>query len=84
MTTQDEYPISGQAEGGRLPDPPSVIERTDWAALEHAYGPAHDTPLRLVQLVDEEPEVQAGALGLLGMSVLHHESLYSPRRPRCA
>ncbi|WP_406054328.1 hypothetical protein OG462_03535 [Streptomyces sp. NBC_01077] len=81
MTTQDEYPISGQAEVGRLPDPRSVIESIDWAALEHAYGSAHDTPLRLVQLLDEDPEVQAGALGLLDMSVLHQESLYSATAP---
>ncbi|KOG45730.1 hypothetical protein ADK75_30210 [Streptomyces virginiae] len=65
----------------RLPDPRSVIEGTDWAALEHAYGPAQDTPLRLVQLMDEDPEVQAGALGLLDMSVLHQESLYSATAP---
>ncbi|MET9519506.1 HEAT repeat domain-containing protein [Streptomyces sp. NPDC002994] len=66
---------------GRLPDPRSVIEGTDWAALEHAYGTAQDTPLRLLQLLDEDPEVQAGALGLLDMSVLHQESLYSATAP---
>ncbi|MEU7697073.1 HEAT repeat domain-containing protein [Streptomyces sp. NPDC039028] len=81
MTTQDEYPISGQAVGGRLPDPRSVIEGTDWSALEHAYGAAKDTPLRLLQLLDEDPDVQAGALGLLDMSVLHQESLYSATAP---
>ncbi|MEV7525890.1 HEAT repeat domain-containing protein [Streptomyces sp. NPDC091371] len=83
MTTQDEDPISGQAVGvgGRLPDPRSVIEGTDWAALEHAYGAAKDTPLRLLQLLDEDPDVQAGALGLLDMSVLHQGSLYSAAAP---
>ncbi|MFD6891712.1 HEAT repeat domain-containing protein [Streptomyces sp. NPDC059957] len=81
MTSQDEYPISGQAVGGRLPDPRSVIEGTDWAALEHAYGTAQDTPIRLLQLLDEDSEVQAGALGLLDMSVLHQESLYSATAP---
>ncbi|MER5202714.1 HEAT repeat domain-containing protein [Streptomyces sp. NPDC002825] len=81
MTTQDEHPIFDQAVGGRLPDPLSVIEGPDWAALEHAYGPAHDTPLRLLQLLDADPEVQAGALGLLDMSVLHQESLYTATVP---
>ncbi|MFC9706510.1 HEAT repeat domain-containing protein [Streptomyces sp. NPDC056943] len=58
-----------------------MLEHTDWAALEHAYGPAQDTPLRLVQLLNEEPEIQAGALGMLDMSVLHQESLYSATAP---
>ncbi|WP_406433154.1 hypothetical protein [Streptomyces sp. NBC_01589] len=58
-----------------------MIEGTDWAALEHDYGAAQDTPLRLLQLLDEDPEVQAGALGLLDVSVLHQESLYSATAP---
>lgn len=58
-----------------------MIEDTDWAALEHAYGPARDTPLRLVQLLDDDPDVQASALGQLDMSVLHQESLYSATAP---
>lgn len=81
MTTQNEYPFSGGAARGPLPDPGSVLEHTDWAVLEHAYGPAQDTPLRLVQLLDEDPEVQAGALDMLDMSVLHQESLYSATAP---
>jgi hypothetical protein len=60
---------------------PAVIEGTDWAASEHAYGAAEDTPFRLVQLLDEDPEVQAGALGMLDMSVLHQESLYGATAP---
>lgn len=58
-----------------------MLEHTDWAVLEHAYGPAQDTPLRLVQLLDEDPEVQAGALDMLDMSVLHQQSLYSATAP---
>ncbi|MFF3838205.1 HEAT repeat domain-containing protein [Streptomyces sp. NPDC001930] len=73
--------MSGQAMDGALPDPRLVIEGTDWTALEHAYGAAKDTPLRLLQLLDEDPDVQAGALGLLDMSVLHQESLYSATAP---
>ncbi|MEV4943855.1 HEAT repeat domain-containing protein [Streptomyces zaomyceticus] len=58
-----------------------MLEHTDWAELEHAYGPARDTPVRLVQLLNEDPEVQAGALGMLDMSVLHQGSLYSATAP---
>lgn len=81
MTNQDDYQSADQALHGQLPDPRSVIERTDWTGLEHAYGVAQDTPLRLQQPLDEDPEVQAGALGLLDMSVLHQESLYSATAP---
>lgn len=58
-----------------------MIEDTDWAALEHAYGAAHDTAIRLCQLLDEDPDVQAYALEMLDMSVLHQESLYSATPP---
>lgn len=58
-----------------------MIERTDWTKLEHAYGVAQDTPFRLLQLLDEDPEAQAGALELLDMSVLHQDTLYSATAP---
>ncbi|TXS52785.1 HEAT repeat domain-containing protein [Streptomyces sp. t39] len=58
-----------------------MIEGTDWGELEHAYGPAENTPLRPVQLLDEDPEVQSWALTMLGMSVLHQDSLYSATAP---
>lgn len=64
-----------------LPDPAALIEETDWDSLEHAYGPAEDTALRLVELLDEDLEVQANALGQLDMSVLHQGSLYSATPP---
>ncbi|MCX5254977.1 HEAT repeat domain-containing protein [Streptomyces canus] len=81
MTSQDDYQSADQTLHGPLPDPRSVLEGTDWTELEHAYGVAQDTPLRLLQLLDEDPEVQAGALELLDMSVLHQESLYSATAP---
>ncbi|MEU6169992.1 hypothetical protein [Streptomyces tanashiensis] len=34
--------------GGRPPDPRSVIECTDWAALEHAYGQGRRMTHRIV------------------------------------
>lgn len=66
---------------GLLPDPAALIEETDWESLEHAYGPAEDTAVRLVELLDEDPEVRANALGQLDMSVLHQGSLYSATPP---
>ncbi|WP_329375942.1 HEAT repeat domain-containing protein [Streptomyces sp. NBC_01351] len=48
-----------------------------WDTLQHAYGSAEDTPRYLRQLLDEDPAVQAEALGMLDMSVLHQGSLYS-------
>lgn len=58
-----------------------MIERTDRARLQHAYGPAEDTPFRLLELLHEDPEVQSRALGLLDMSVMHQGSLYSATVP---
>jgi hypothetical protein len=81
VTTQALYLISGRPVAGQLPDLRSVIEGTDWGALEHAYGAAQDTPLRLLQLLDEDPGVQAGALGQLDISVLHQDSLCSATTP---
>ncbi|WP_229713025.1 HEAT repeat domain-containing protein [Streptomyces fuscichromogenes] len=54
---------------------------TEWDALQHAYGSAGDTPPYLCQLLDEDPEAQAEALGMLEMSVLHQGSLYSSTPP---
>lgn len=81
VTTREMHPTAGEAEAAPLPCPSSVIEGTDWGALEHAYGPAEDTPLRLAQLLDDDPEAQAWALAMLDMSVLHQDSLYSATAP---
>ncbi|WP_329106727.1 HEAT repeat domain-containing protein [Streptomyces sp. NBC_01439] len=54
---------------------------TEWDALQHAYGSAEDIPPYLCRLLDEDPEVQAEALGMLEMSVLHQGSLYSSTPP---
>ncbi|MFJ8045463.1 HEAT repeat domain-containing protein [Kitasatospora sp. NPDC096147] len=63
------------------PDPAAVLAGTDWAALDHAYGPAESTAEDLLGLLDEDPEVQAGSLGALEMSVLHQGSLYTATAP---
>ncbi|WP_234322382.1 HEAT repeat domain-containing protein [Streptomyces sp. NRRL B-24720] len=58
-----------------------LLAAIEWDALQHAYGSAEDTPPYLCQLLDEDPEVQAEALGMLEMSVLHQGSLYSSTPP---
>ncbi|MFJ9100702.1 HEAT repeat domain-containing protein [Streptomyces sp. NPDC102405] len=58
-----------------------LLTATEWSALQHAYGSAEDTPQYLCQLLNEDPEVQAEALGKLDMSVLHQGSLYSSTPP---
>lgn len=58
-----------------------LLMATEWDALQHAYGSAEDTPPYLCQLLNEDPEVQAEALGMLDMSVLHQGSLYSSTPP---
>lgn len=63
------------------PNPPALIEHTDWAALSHAYGSAEDTPAYLVNLLDDDPDTQAEALGMLEMSVLHQGTLYTATAP---
>ncbi|MFD7906480.1 HEAT repeat domain-containing protein [Kitasatospora sp. NPDC059747] len=82
MTTlNDGAQRHGRPARPDLSDALAVIRDTDWAALQHAYGPAGDTPARLLQLLDPEPETQAEALGMLDMSVLHQGSLYSSTAP---
>ncbi|WP_329224954.1 MULTISPECIES: HEAT repeat domain-containing protein [unclassified Streptomyces] len=58
-----------------------LLVATEWDALQHAYGSAEDTPTYLCQLLNEDPEVQAEALGMLDMSVLHQGSVYSSTPP---
>jgi hypothetical protein len=77
MNTPDGAPAGTAA----LPHPKSVLLDTPWADLGHAYGSAEDTPGLLIALLDEEPKVQAHALGQLQMSVLHQGSLYSSTAP---
>lgn len=81
MTTREVHATAGEDTVARLLDPQSLIEGTDWGELEHAYGQAQDTPLRLVQLLDDDPEIQSWALAMLDMSVLHQDSLYSATAP---
>lgn len=80
MTYHDEE--RADALRADLPQPAEeLLTATEWADLEHAYGSAEGTPHHLRSLLDEDPEAQAEALGMLEMSVLHQGSLYSSTPP---
>ncbi|MCX5081381.1 hypothetical protein [Streptomyces sp. NBC_00401] len=68
-------------EGADLSDPDAVLAGTDWASLEHAYGPAEDTPKMLLNLLDDDQQVRSHALDHLHYAVHHQNTLYSATVP---
>ncbi|MEU5158722.1 hypothetical protein AB0G74_03810 [Streptomyces sp. NPDC020875] len=64
-----------------LPEPGGVLAETDWAALEHAYGPATDTPAHLAGLLDADQGVRSRALDHLHYEVHHQQTLYTATVP---
>ncbi|MFJ8230854.1 hypothetical protein ACIQ9E_12980 [Streptomyces sp. NPDC094448] len=64
-----------------LPEPEAVLAETDWAALEHAYGPATDTPAHLAGLLDADQGVRSRALDHLHYKVNHQQTLYTATVP---
>ncbi|MFJ5778614.1 hypothetical protein [Streptomyces sp. NPDC093094] len=67
--------------GNDLPDPQDTLTRTDWAGLQHAYGPAIEAPQTLVALLDPDQAVRTRALNNLH-DVLHHQNtLYEATPP---
>jgi hypothetical protein len=59
--------------GADLPDPQETLTGTNWATLEHAYGPATDAPKTLVALLDADQSARTKALDELH-GILHHQS----------
>ncbi|MGV9304017.1 hypothetical protein ACWDLG_11655 [Nonomuraea sp. NPDC003727] len=62
-------------------DARSVIEKTNWASLHHAYGDASDAPEALLALLSEDAERCGAALGYLDAAVLHQGTLYPATAP---
>jgi hypothetical protein len=60
-----------------LPD----LDAVPWATLDHAYGPALDTPLHLRLLLATDDRVREDSLELLGESLLHQETVYPATIP---
>jgi hypothetical protein len=65
----------------RLPTPQAVLHDTAWPELEHALGPAGDTPAALGDLLAADPAVAAKSLRHLEQTVHHQNSIYSATAP---
>lgn len=61
--------------------PQSLLEDVDWTGLEHAYGPAGETPFELLHLLTENAELCGNALAFLDGVVLHQDTIYSVTAP---
>lgn len=59
----------------------SDLDAVPWVSLDHAYGPAIDTPLHLRVLLAADERVREDALALLGESLLHQGSVYPATVP---
>ncbi|WP_432827960.1 hypothetical protein [Dactylosporangium sp. CA-092794] len=53
-----------------------ALDRVDWAALSHAYGPADDTPALLRQAGSADGEVARAAVSELYGSIFHQGTVY--------
>jgi tetratricopeptide (TPR) repeat protein len=59
----------------------SEVVAIRWATLQHAFGPAIDTPRHLRLLLAHDDQVRDDALDLLGESLLHQGSVYTATVP---
>ncbi|QDU21753.1 HEAT repeat domain-containing protein [Urbifossiella limnaea] len=59
-------------------DPPSLVglDQVDWAAVDHAHGPATDFPVLLRALVSDDPDARGFALQLLYETVWHQGTVW--------
>jgi tetratricopeptide (TPR) repeat protein len=57
------------------------IDEIPWATLQHAYGPAVDTPRHLRLLLADDEQVRDDALDLLGESLLREDTVYPATVP---
>ena len=57
------------------------LHDTPWPTLDHAFGPAIDTPIHLRLLVADDERLRTDALELLRGSLLHQGSVYSATAP---
>lgn len=53
-----------------------MIERVNWAALEHAYGSAADAPEAFAALASADPEERASGCDFLFYSAYHQGTVY--------
>ena len=57
------------------------LDGTPWATIQHAYGPAIDTPRHLRLLLADDEQVRDDALNLLGESLLQEETVFPATVP---
>jgi HEAT repeat protein len=59
-------------------DPPSLggLDRVEWAAVDHAHGPATDFPILLRAVVSDDPDARGFALQLLYETVWHQGTVW--------
>ena len=86
-TEPDEIPLSLRRERS-LADPDPLVdellpdlETVPWSTLDHAYGPALDTPLHLRLLLAVDERVRDDSLELLAESLIHQETVYPATIP---
>lgn len=83
----DEIPLSARRERALADRGPLVeafepeIVAVPWATLDHAYGPALDTPVHLRLLLADDERVREDSLELLAESLLHQGTIYSATAP---
>jgi tetratricopeptide (TPR) repeat protein len=86
-TQLDEVPLSARREQILAEPDPLVdellpdLDAVPWATLDHAYGPALDTPLHLRLLLATDDRVREDSLELLAESLLHQETVYPATIP---
>ncbi len=86
-TQRDEVPLSARREQVLAAPDPLVDELLPdldgvlWALLDHAYGPALDTPLHLRLLLASDDRVRGDSLDLIAASLLHQETIYPATIP---
>jgi hypothetical protein len=54
----------------------TTLDDMDWNKLEHAYGPATDTPNHHRALTSSDPKQRKAAWDALGGSIYHQGSIY--------
>lgn len=64
-----------------MESPDALIAATDWSGLNHAYGPASDTPFQLLALLSEDPQTRSAAAQYLDVAILHQGSIYPATGP---
>ncbi|MFD9565808.1 hypothetical protein [Streptomyces sp. NPDC059994] len=73
--------MTNDAVPAELPDAAVVLAGTDWEVLEHAMGPAEDTPQMLAQLLGSDQRGRSEALDYLHHVVHHQNTLYEATVP---